>query len=128
MPIDVKDILNKVRSIIYAGDIRDKILKLHRGEGLIAEYAEFLPLRYYFAWLATEINIWAGIGNHGKALDINTDISTIDGWKKMEHIEVGDIRSIIAFREKCAKILENTCIAVKKQLTDNNNTLLHLKM
>jgi len=35
--------------------------------------------------------VFTGIPAHGKALDINTPIPTINGWKNMEYIEVGDV-------------------------------------
>ncbi len=37
------------------------------------------------------LNVWTGIPSHGKALDINTNILTKTGFKKMVDIHVGEI-------------------------------------
>lgn len=41
-------------------------------------------------FLPGDVTIWAGVNGHGKALSLDTEIPTPDGWKKMADIHPGD--------------------------------------
>ena len=50
----------------------------------------FNLLRGKFEFRPHELTIWSGFKGHGKALCLNTDIPTPDGWKTMGDIVPGD--------------------------------------
>ena len=59
----------------------------------INEYLNKIPLDNQITFLTypTEEMLYGGMAGGGKALDINTKIPTINGFKKMKDIKVGDI-------------------------------------
>lgn len=55
-----------------------------------AETTFFPQIDPYFKWKKGDITLLSGIGNHGKALSLNTLIPTPDGFTTMGEIKVGD--------------------------------------
>jgi len=59
-----------------------------------------------------EVSIWVGINGHGKALCLETDIPTLDGWKKLADIHPGDI--IFDEKGKQCKVVAETDVQINR--------------
>lgn len=69
--------------------LRDRLVNRQGGDPN-ATPLPFNRLRGKFEFRQNELTIWSGYKGHGKALCVNTEISTCDGWKLMGEIQVGD--------------------------------------
>lgn len=91
----VQNVINNAESIpvdgvYYLEDIFDSMLDNFRKGIVLAPTTRFTEMDEYFRWKKGDITLCTGYGNHGKALALDTDIPTIDGWKKMGDLIVGD--------------------------------------
>lgn len=80
-----------ISGIHYLSDIADDMWKSYWHKTRQGSSTGFKEFDDYFVWKKGEINIFHGYAHMGKALCINTDIPTDDGFKKMKDIEVGDV-------------------------------------
>ncbi len=78
------------RDVIYLNDIRQDMLKSFKEGFSKGETTYFKSIDEHWTWKRGELTLMGGIPNHGKCLSINTLIPTIDGWKELKDIKIGD--------------------------------------
>jgi len=88
---DIFNLELKPKDIIYASDCMHDILDLFQNGWTEAETTYIPDIDKIWKWKRGDLNILTGYGNHGKALDINTEIPTINGFKLMKDIQIGDV-------------------------------------
>ena len=79
-----------VEGVFCVEDVFETMLDNFRKGVQLAPATHFRSVDELFRWKKGEINLWSGYANHGKALCINTDIPTPNGFIKMGDIKVGD--------------------------------------
>lgn len=86
-----------IRALEAQGDIvtvktlLEPIEALYKGEGPQGISTGWPVLDRYFSIFKKQLTVVSGIPNHGKALALDTKIPTVDGWKTMADIAVGDV-------------------------------------
>lgn len=65
--IELSDIKARVKDVMYARDIRDKMVERFHGNMIHGEMTYFDALNVYFNWLAGDVTVFSGIANHGKS-------------------------------------------------------------
>lgn len=79
-----------IEGVILTDEVREDITRLYdKGfdGGATINYTDFDKL---CSFKTSMLYIITGAPTHGKAKSIETDIPTVDGWKKMKDIKVGD--------------------------------------
>jgi hypothetical protein len=81
----------QARDIIRVEDVKVDIIRDFE-EGTQKGLTTYFPtLDNHFRFLKGEITTLTGLPNMGKALAVDTPIPTINGWKTMGEIQVGDV-------------------------------------
>jgi hypothetical protein len=84
------DVTVRPKDVLFGEDVKEDAMKLYDFGYESAETTEIPELDVFWKWKKGELTLLSGIGNYGKALDIETDIPTPDGLKKMKDLKVGD--------------------------------------
>ena len=78
------------RDVIYVNDIQKEMIKSFTDGDSKGDTTHFKSIDQHWTWKTGELTVMGGIPNHGKAVHVNTCISTPYGWKTMGEIQVGD--------------------------------------
>lgn len=67
MSIGLEDIKSKIADIMYASDVKEKIIEHYNGIQETGIDTGFFPLNGHFSWLPGDVTVFGGIAGHGKS-------------------------------------------------------------